>query len=406
MLRQSPFYNFLNRRINLGFAQFESNHELDVDYINWNEFLLPNDYGDPKQEYEAIRNRVALFDVTPMRKFEIIGSEAGRFLDHLVTRPVSSASPMQGIYVVLCNKDGSLKDDAILYKFAEDHYWLMSSDIDHRPHFTALCEQFGISDLSISECTMYFAGIAIQGPLSAMLVKKLGVPDLELLEPYQLVDFKYQGALIRIARMGFTADLGYECWMPIEFSSRFETLLQSAIDNLKISTYGYGLTALEACRIEGGFIVAGWDCATEIDPLPGFERSPFELGLGWLVDLGGCNFVGRDALLQEKNKGGRYVKRCFIADGWSIPDEGAEVWGEVQGETVVIGSVNCSSWSWGLGKTIGNASIFRQYMNLETGQLKLQEMVVGLQLKKGPLINLKRHRQVPAPIPEDFTETN
>ena len=123
-----------------------------------------------------------------------------------------------------------------------------------------------------------------------------------------------------------------------------------------------------------------------------------------MVDLEGCEFVGRDALLREKDIGGRYVKRCFIANGRSIPDEGCEVWGEVQGKTIVIGTVNCASWSWGLGKTIGNASIFRQYMNLETGELKLQEMAVGVQLKKGPLINLKRNRQVPAPIPEDSTK--
>tara|TARA_B100001142_G_scaffold249849_1_gene249872 strand:- start:348 stop:1568 length:1221 start_codon:yes stop_codon:yes gene_type:complete len=406
MLRQSPFYNFLNRRIDLTFSQFESNHDLDIDYINWNEFLLPNNYGDPKQEYEAIRNRVALFDVTPMRKFEILGSEAGRFLDHLVTRPVSSAAPMQGLYVVFCNEDGSLKDDAILYKFAEDHYWLMPSDIDHRPHFADLCKQFEISELSISECTMDFAGMAIQGPLSAMLVKQLGVPDLELLKPFHVMDFKLQGTLIRVARMGFTADLGYECWMPIEFGSHFEVLLKNAIDNLGISAHGYGLTALEVCRIEGGFIVAGWDCATEIDPSPGFERTPFELGLGWLVDLEGCEFVGRDALLREKDIGGRYVKRCFIANGRSIPDEGSEVWGQVLGKTIVIGTVNCASWSWGLGKTIGNASIFREYMNLETGELKLEEMVVGVQLKKGPLINLKRNRQVPAPIPKTSTGLN
>ena len=284
MLRQSPFYNFLNRRIDLSFSQFESSSDLDVDYINWNEFLLPSDYGDPKQEYEAIRNRVALFDVTPMRKFEILGTEAGRFLDHLVTRPVSSAAPMQGIYVVFCNEDGSLKDDAILYKFAEDHYWLMPSDIDHRPHFTALCEQFEISELSINECTMEFSGMAIQGPLSAMLVKQLGVPDLELLEPYQVVDFKLQGTLVRVARMGFTADLGYECWMPIEFSSHFEASLQNAIDNLKISAYGYGLTALEVCRIEGGLLLPVGIAQQKLILRQGLnEHLLSSASVGWLI---------------------------------------------------------------------------------------------------------------------------
>ena len=72
---------------------------------------------------------------------------------------------------------------------------------------------------------------------------------------------------------------------------------------LNFELIGYGLNALEVCRLEGGFVVAGWDFATELDPDPDFERSPYEVGLGWLVNLQGIDFVGKQALLSKQDAG-------------------------------------------------------------------------------------------------------
>ena len=92
----------------------------DEHYINWNQFVLPHDYGDAEREYSAIRNSCAMFDVSPIRKIRVSGAGAGDFFDHLLTRPVSELPAMRAMYTVFCNEDGSLKDDAILYKFTDD----------------------------------------------------------------------------------------------------------------------------------------------------------------------------------------------------------------------------------------------------------------------------------------------
>ena len=89
MLIESPFFKFLNRRDSVDFDEFLRVSIEDTDYINWNDRVLPQDYGDAKLEYQAIRENCALFDVTPLRKYEIGGAGAGEFLDHLLTRPVS-----------------------------------------------------------------------------------------------------------------------------------------------------------------------------------------------------------------------------------------------------------------------------------------------------------------------------
>ena len=143
MLKKSPFFDFLNRRDAASFERFIAESVEEKDYINWNEFLLPNDYGNAEEEYAAIRNACAIFDVSPLRKIRVRGADAGVFFDRLLTRPVSKLASMRATYVAYCNEDGSLKDDSILYKFDAEDYLLMPSDVDHTPYFESLREQVG-----------------------------------------------------------------------------------------------------------------------------------------------------------------------------------------------------------------------------------------------------------------------
>ncbi len=388
----------MNRRDGEDFESFVINSTEDEHYINWNEFLLPHDYGDAAAEYFAIRNECAVFDVSPIRKIRVSGVGAGAFLDRLLTRPVSSLPAMRATYTVFCNEDGNLKDDAILYKYADDDYLIMPSDIDHSPYFLSLCQRFDFSDVTFTEYTDALAGIAIQGPLSASVLRDMGFEQIENLEPFAVRDYELAGGAIRISRMGFTADLGYECWFEPGLVDAFTDSLMSARSTLRLAIPGYGLSALQACRLEGGFIVAGWDCATEVEPQPGFERSPYELGLGWLVNLGAADFVGREALMEQKSSGHRFTLRSIVMDENRSPDDGASIFSGAEDGASAIGIVNCSSWSWGLEKMIGNASINTEHANLEDVWIQVDGSRRKTQLRRGPLVSLNRRSQVPAPI--------
>jgi len=370
----------------------------DEHFINWNEFLLPHDYGDAELEYQAIRNRCAIFDVSPIRKIRVCGKDAGTFFDHVLTRPVSGLAAMRATYTVFCNDNGSLKDDAILYKLADDDYLLMPSDIDHSPYFASLAEQLKLHDVSFTECTDAWAGLAIQGPSSAAALIGMGFDGVEQIRPFEVHDYSVDGNTLLISRMGFTADLGYECWFVPNLIETVAECVLSARSKLNIAMPGYGLSALQACRLEGGFIVAGWDCSTELDPIPEFERSPYELGLGWLVNLDASPFVGRDALATEKKIGHRYVLRSFATEFRCEPDDGAELFDSPDLHTASIGNIACSSWSWGMSKTIGNASIESAHAEVESAWVSVEGEVVKVALSRGPLISLPRRNQFPAPI--------
>ncbi len=399
-MKKSVFFDFLNRQAGPSFNSLLDEGEENVDYINWNDFLLPSCYGDAMEEYQAIRGDCALFDISPTRKIHVSGVAAGGLLDAILTRPVSSVAPMQGVYVAFCDIDGMLKDDSILYKFSEENYLLMPSDIDHSAHFDSTREQLGIHecDVAIRECTDELSGLAFQGPHSATVLDVMGFDNVELIKPFGVVEVPFAGSVIKLARMGFTADLGYECWfepfMAHEFSTRIERVRRKLGKNIP----GYGLNALEVCRLEGGFVVAGWDFATELDLDLSLKRSPFEVGLGWMVDLKSQNFIGKAALETKQKNGQNWVIRTIQAETNLDLVSGCELFTRIDDEKVSIGTVSCSTWSWGLEKLIGNASISSKYKELAEAILVTNGVEYRVILGRGPHLDLVRRCQVPAEI--------
>jgi aminomethyltransferase len=398
MIKKAAFYDFFNRRSGCDFDQFISESVEDEDYINWNDYVLPMHYGDAELEYNALRHGCAIFDGTPFRKVRIHGSGAGKFLDHLVTRPVSALASMRATYVVFCNEDGSLKDDSVLFKFDEDDYLIMPSDVDHIPYFEGLRERLDIDDVVFTDRTFEITGLAIQGPLSAAALLAMGFDGVEQLKPFEIRDYEIDGNKVQLSRTGFTADLGYECWVTTEIATFLAGRVEAARSELNIPVPGYGLSVVQACRLEGGFIVAGWDCATEVDPQPGFERSPYELGLGWLVDLEATPFVGRDALAEQKKNGHTHVLRSFTTDTTDVPEDGAVLLDGTGLEATEVGIATCSNWSWGQNAVIGNASMRSEHADLISAWVEIAGNLHAVRLSRGPLFNPNRRNEVPASV--------
>jgi len=173
---------------------------------------------------------------------------------------------------------------------------------------------------------------------------------------------------------------------------------------LNLGMPGYGLSVIDTCRMEGGFVVAGWDFATELDPEPGLERSPFEVGLGWLVKLDACAFPGRDALRKEQENGSRFAFRTFSLNEPLELDDRARLYAGPGDDEALVGIVTSASWSWGLKKTLGNASISSQFQELETAWVPAGGRWVELVLRQGPLLSLSYRDQVPAPVKQDIPQ--
>jgi len=400
-MKKSTFFDFLNRYTDYDFESFLARSQEDVDYINWHDHCLPRDYGDDAAEYEAVRNTCALFDASPVKKYKIAGADAGPFLDAVMTRQMSRQNPMRVGYAVFCNEDGMVRDDGLLYKFSEDDYLLMVSELDHDAHFTKVSHRF--DDLTINEVSPALSGLAVQGPKSCEILNSFGFGGIEHLKPFELQKTAFGGGEMTVARVGFTADLGYEIWFEPELKTTVAQAFQQAEVVTGIKIAGYGLKTLNALRLEGGFIVPGWETAQLFEDNE-FERTPVELGLSWIVDLDRKeDFIGKVALLEERESGPRFKTIGLTLDA-AIGQEcdvedGIRVFAVADGKDLNVGAIPSMAWSYGLKCWLGIASIKSEHYSVDRDYyVQVGGRQIICRQRKLPFVSFDRYRQVPAPV--------
>lgn len=392
---KSKFYDFLSRYSDQSFDEYMASSTLDEDYINWHGYCLPYVYTNDETEYAAIRNGCALFDASPVKKYRVRGADAGLFLDGIMTRPMSTLPEMRATYAIWCNEDGMLNDDAILYKFAQDDYLLMVAEVDHDELFDA-CK--GSFDVVVTEETPSMAGMAVQGAKSCAVLKTFGFENIENHKPFEMQNYSLNGHNVMVARVGFTADLGYEIWFAPEACADIEAAFLNAEKELSIQIAGYGLTTIQMCRMEGGMIVPGWDTEQMFEN-PMAERSPLELGMSWNMDLKReGNFVGKDALLKEKAEGSRFKMTGFEIKTECELEDGAEVFANIDGEAVQVGTLPSVTWSHGFGHWLGLASLQTAHAAISEGYVEIDGEQHAVSFRGLPFVNFERRLAVPAPL--------
>ena len=277
---------------------------------NWMGYTTPNAYEDVELEYFAVRSTTGVFDLTPMNKYRVSGPDAEAYLNRLVTRDVSKIRVGRVGYTVWCDDAGQVMDDGTIFHLAENDYRICAyaRAIDWL-NWAAL----GF-DVSIEDETAAVAALAVQGPTSCATLLAMGLEGLDQLKPFGLTEFEFEGETLMVSRTGFTGDLGYELWIaPHKAEALWDRLFEAGRPFI---IRPFGTDALEMARIEAGFLQAGVDFMPAEEAVRnGRSRSPFELGLGWLVDLDKPVFNGRRALLREQAEGSRYRFAILDVDG-------------------------------------------------------------------------------------------
>lgn len=324
-LAHSPFYERIAAR------------SLTESWTGWNSYKVPRVVDKLSTEYFAVRSSCAVMDLTPMEKYRISGRDAFRFLDRLVTRDISSLKPGRVTYVVWCNDDGKVIDDGTIFQLAENDYRLCCQ---HHQLDWLLISARGF-DVQVSLETHDVAALAVQGPTSFAVLEAAGIDGLQHLKPFASAEFRCNGVPLLVSRTGYTGDLGFELWVqPENALSLWDSIfaLQGRYD-----IHPMGLDALEMVRIEAGFVMPGFDfnCA-ETTIRNGYDRSPYEAGLGWLVSLDKGHFTGRKALQSEHGQPARRRLAKLVVDG-NKPVGEAFIYQGKNGKPV--GEIKCTTWS-------------------------------------------------------------
>jgi len=317
--------------------------QAELDRLNswhgWKGYSSADGFYDTSLEYFAVRNSTGVFDITPMTKYRISGPDSVDFVDRLVTRDMRKVKPGRVAYAVWCTDEGQVIDDGTIFHLQQGVYRLCSQE----RHMSWLKAAAIGMDVTIVDETRDVCGLAVQGPTSFSVLEAMGLSGIENLKPFGLDTFDFHGSELMVSRTGFTGDLGYELWLsPDKAIDLWDALFEAG------RLYGIraiGTAALEQARIEAGFIQAF------VDFLPadgtvrsGRSRSPFELGLDWLVDFGKANFNGRRALAEEKQRGSTWRLVKLDIDG-NKPAHHSYVYAKPSGNKKEVGFITSAAWS-------------------------------------------------------------
>lgn len=265
-------------------------------WTSWNGYKSAQVFDTIASEYFAIRSTCSLMDLTPMEKYRITGPDSQRFLNRLVTRDLSNLAIDRVAYVIWCNDEGKVLDDGTVFRLGENDFRLCAQH--HQLDWLSI-SRLGFN-VNIEKETDDIAALAVQGPTSFSVLKKVGIEGLNKLKPFQICRKLISGIEIMISRTGFTGDLGYELWTSPEKALDLWDLIYGQCENGNFDIRAIGLHALNMVRIEAGFIMPGEDFVTaETAVRADRSRSPFELGLSWLVDFEKPYFTGKTALQAE-----------------------------------------------------------------------------------------------------------
>jgi len=321
-----------------------------IDFAGW---ALPLQYQGIMEEHQAVRTAAGIFDVSHMGEVEIKGFKAYDFVQNLVTNDISKLEDNQVLYSPMCYDNGGIVDDLLVYKFNKDYYYLVinASNVDKDFHWMVKNnENYGAELENISE---QVSQIAIQGPKAEEILQKITRENLsELKFFYCKRDLIIDDAECIVSRTGYTGEDGFEIYTTNERAEQiFEKLMEVGKD---LGLKPAGLGARDTLRFEVALPLYGNELRDDITPL--------EAGLSYFVKLDKAEFIGKSALVKQKQEG---LKRKTV--GFEMVDRGIPRHGyEVFMEDEIIGFVTTGYYSPSLKKNIGIALIDAKHTALGT----------------------------------------
>ena len=258
----------------------------------WSGYFVASSYDVMHDyEYHAIRNTAALIDISPLYKYEVRGKDALRLVDRVITRDAAKCAVGQALYGCLCEDDGAVIQDGTVFRLAEDYFRFHLAD----PSLRWLRLNAVGMDLSLEEVSEKIAALALQGPNALKILEQIVDRNLSALRFFRLIAAKIGAVPVIVSRTGYTGDLGYEIWFDAAHALSVWDIFME-----KGKAFGIkpaGMLALDVARLEAGFILLEVDyTGAEKAMIPSQRYSPFEIGLGWTVDMKKEHFVGRPAL--------------------------------------------------------------------------------------------------------------
>ncbi|HET9636082.1 MAG TPA: glycine cleavage system aminomethyltransferase GcvT [Gemmatimonadaceae bacterium] len=291
-------------------------------------------------EHKAVREKAGLFDVSHMGEFIVKGPQAVEFVNYVTTNDVASLKPGQAQYSTILREDGTIVDDCLIYR-SEGRVLMVVNGSNIEKDFAHISQYVEKFDVTLDDISDDIALLALQGPQAQRILQQHTDTDLSQIKYYEHQTGTVAGVdRVYISRTGYTGEDGFELYFPAEYAPQlWEALTESG----EVTPAGLG--SRDSLRLEMGMALYGND----IDD----TTTPLEAGLSWLVKFRKGDFVGRDALLRQKEQGVPRKLIGFTTSERSFPRHGYPVF--VNGAP--SGEVRSGTMSPTLGIPIGTAYV-------------------------------------------------
>jgi aminomethyltransferase len=291
-------------------------------------------------EHKAVREKAGLFDVSHMGEFMVRGRQAVEFVNYVTTNDVTALAPGQAQYSTILREDGTIVDDCLVYR-AEDRVLMVVNGSNIDKDFAHISQYVGDFDATLEDLSDTIALLALQSPDAARILQRHTTTDLAQIKYYEFTTGTVAGVdKVYISRTGYTGEDGFELYIPAEHARKIWIALTASGEVIPV-----GLGARDSLRLEMGMALYGNDLDDNTTPL--------EASLGWLVKMKKGDFVGRDALVKQKERGLERKLVGFTTEERSFPRHGYPVFanGKPSGE------VRSGTLSPTLGIPIGTAYV-------------------------------------------------
>jgi len=301
-------------------VQLQGFHEKNGRLTEFAGFNLPLWFTGIIPESLAVRNTVGVFDVSHMGRALISGKDSQRLLDKITTNDVSSLKVGQGQYSLMCNPDAGIRDDVLVFRLGnEEHLIVYNAGNRSKDYDVILKNSEGLS-VGVKDVSDAVAMFAVQGPSARQLVQSISNAELSSIPRFGCAWTELKGVKALVSRTGYTGEDGFEVFVwdsPLDDPENSLAVWGNLLNAGK--SYGLqlcGLGARDLLRLEAGLCLYGSDMDE--------STNPYEARLGFVVKLH-KDFIGRDKLLQIKEKGTPRVRVGLVTERRVIPRHGFEV---------------------------------------------------------------------------------
>jgi len=365
-----------------------------LNFREWSGYYAVSAYETHHEhEYNAIRNAAALIDVSPLFKYIVKGRDAAKLVDRIITRDVTKLAVGQVYYTPWCDEHGKVIDDGTVTRLSENTFRWTAAD----PSLRWFSQNATGLDVALEDVSEHVAALALQGPTSARLLDAIADADIRNLQYFRMTHGSIGSVPVDISRTGYTGDLGYEIWMPWDRAVEVWDALMRGGRPFDIRPAG--MLALDVARVEAGLLLIDVDFNGSKKALIDDQTyTPFEMGLGRLVQLDKAPYVGRRPLVAEHRRGHKQqivgleldwtaVEGLYEARGMppQISSSASRVAVPVYRGGRQVGRATTTTWSPVLKKLIALATISAPYF------------VEGTPLEFEVTVEAVRHR-VPAKV--------